>query len=154
MQVDWVNILTAVVAVAGLIFSIYNFYASRKDKKPQVEVKVQVGTVSRVNPIPNTFVVEAINVGYRTVTFVDVGILLPKKEQIVFRGFSITEPIQTSYVLSEGLNVIVGTAAKEIANVLRAKGYSRYVRVIGFYKDTMGIVYKSKAFRFNVEEWL
>jgi hypothetical protein len=152
-QIDWFEAVTAIVAVLGLLLSIYNFYAERKDKKRQVEVRLVVGILGRETgtPTPPSLIIGVTNTGFRTVHITLAGIILPNKERV---SLVVGPDAAMSYPqeLTEGESRTFLMPLREVSELLRKHGLSGKVKLRGFCTDTLQKEYTSKLLRFNMEE--
>jgi len=92
--------------------------------------------------------IEASNPGNRTVTLSSAGVLLPGNKQLMLF------PAILPYELLEGKNLYVWTSAEDAARKLKDGGFSGEVKLIGFFRDALRTVYKSKPLNFDVDEWI
>ena len=150
---SWPTIVAAMVAVVGILISIYTLWATRKEKKRQVKVELSIGILTYDGPhtSPAMLLISASNPGHRAVILNSTGLILPNKTKVLFPKSQshVTYP----YELKEGNNCTTWTDLKEFAKLLREEGFSGKVNLVGFYKDGVGDTHKSKPIELDVDEW-
>jgi hypothetical protein len=78
------TILTAIVAVGGLILSVYNFYVDRRDKTPRLVAKVSNGGLTYGSKLSDLMLLmEIANPGEKAVKISAVEIRW-KKQKFIF----------------------------------------------------------------------
>lgn len=149
---DWTTGVTAVVALYGAGLSTYTLIQNRKEKQRQISVKLSNGFLTYGPELsPAMLLIEATNPGDRTVVLNTVGLSLPDGKTVAFPNPQST--VCFPYPLQEGNSCMVWTPLKELAQQLSQKGYSGKVRLVGFYRDQLGTVYRSNAFAFDTDGW-
>ncbi len=150
---DWSIIVTAVVAIYGAILSTYTLIQNRQEKQRRVSVKLSNGFLHYGNDglSPAMLLLEATNPGDRTVILNTAGLSLPDGKTVAF--LNPQSNVSFPHSLAEGNSCIVWTPLKELARQLRQEGYSGKVKLVGFFRDQLGRLYKSKAFIFDIEGW-
>lgn len=150
-------VVTVVATIAGGIFGVYKLISEREEKKRQIKVRLSLGVIDEnhhLSLIPVLFL-EAINPGNRTVTLNIAGCILPKRKNKDKENLKIYFPrspgeIEFPYELHEGKNCVVWRELQDFAQGLMKQGYSGKIKIIGFYKDALDAVYKSKPIKFDV----
>ncbi|NIN66193.1 MAG: hypothetical protein GTO63_16165 [Anaerolineae bacterium] len=147
--------MTAIVALYGAVLSTctavvsgYLAYCRWREKRPDIRVSISMG----VRYDTEYVFVDASNPGERAVVIRSKGFFLPKrKERFVPRdyGADFVEPCELLLEHSRQWRV----AASSLADELRSMGLSGEVQLVGFYEDQVGRTYKSKPFKFDVDEY-
>jgi len=155
-QINWTvvtAVVTAVVAVYGAILSTWNAVSRRLESSRRIRVEVSQGFPTYgANLGPACIVVTASNIGRIPVTLVHGGLLLPDNRQTFVR-----EPIgdvQFPQELESGKSCRMFMESRELAGTITRASFTGKVKIVGFYRDAIGTTYKSKAFEFDVEDWL
>ena len=150
---EWVGIITALVALYGAALSTYTLVRNQREKRRQVRVKLSNGVLTYGPELsPAMLLIEATNPGNRTVILNTMGILLPDGKTVVFPQpeSNVTFP----HRLEEGNSCLAWTPMKDFAKRLRQTSYSGAVNLVGFYRDQIGNEYKSNVFGFNIDVWI
>jgi len=149
-----IQIIVAVVAVYGAVFSTITFVSRKKEKKRQLEIKFSNGFLM-YGQEPGEFVlfVEVSNPGYRDVTINIPSLILPDKKVVAF-----IDPYQSDvrfpHKLAEGTNCKVWTEMRDLAQNLKEHGYSGIIEINAKVEDGAGNIYRSrKPWKLNVDEW-
>jgi hypothetical protein len=150
---DWTNIITAVVALYGAVLSTYMFITQLRKEKFRIKVKITMGFMSFVSGSTSNAMVflSASNPGQKAVVLSAQGFMLPDKRSMVFPNAqtNVTFP----YELLPAKSCQIWIEAREIAETLKSHGFSKKVKLIGFYRDQLDKVYKSKPYKFDIDEW-
>lgn len=77
MNVDWLDIVTAIVAILGLLLSVFNFISDRRKSKKKVKVIVEVLHWSASARL------KIVNSEYRPITITSVQVQFPSSLEIV-----------------------------------------------------------------------
>ena len=145
-------IITLIIAIIGVIVSIYSVWNARQQNKREVKVSLRYGALLLARPLPRV-ILSAKNTGNKTVTLSSMGLILPRKENNYFIPHHpdtmglVTFP----HDLKDGKNCDVYLEPKNLAEELRLEGFSGKIKVKGFYRDAIGRKYKSKSFTFNID---
>lgn len=152
---DWPTIgtiATVVTSVAAVLISTYTLYTQRKDKKRTIVVEVNISfLVYDAGVSAPVVMLLAKNFGQQVATLSVPGFLLPNKMHM-----TITHPRSTvkfPYELLPDKSCQVWLDLKEFAAQLKEEGYYGEITVTGFYRDLVGRMYKSKKWKFDVDEW-
>ncbi len=150
---DVTAIITAVVAIAGLALSIYNFYISRRDRKPALIAKISNGWLASSSELSEVMLLlEIANSGEKKVNISSVEIAWDKKRAFVFGGMSGTRNIP--FELLPGENANFWTPFHEFALTLRKEGVTGKAKLKACFTDALGSKYYSKPLNINVKEWM
>lgn len=151
---DFGVIITAAVAVAALGLSIFNFYLSRHDKRPQLRTKIANGFITQGSDISETMLtLDVANSGEKQVIVSSVEVLLGLlgKEKAMFTNI---EGSQTfPFALPPGQNASFWIPIEKFAGDLQRRGYKGKVRIKGNFRDAIGNNYKSKKFTIDLDKW-
>lgn len=133
---------------------IYNAVKQYYTSKLNIKIKIGMGFLTHeIRGLSETMVfLSAANNGERAVTLSSGSFQLPDKASIaIFRPQSdVTFP----HELLPKKSCQIWVEAKEIARMIRSRGWSGKVKLIGVYGDRVGRSYKSKPFKFDVGKWL
>jgi hypothetical protein len=144
--------VTALIAIAAFLLSVYNFYVDRRDKRTRLVVRVSQDTQTSHRGPYKVVRIDIINLSERCVTVSAVGILW-RKEPFSFPNVTgwRSEPFQLDPY--DGRKDIV-VDEQIVASTLREKGASGRVRIKASCQDRLGRVYLSKKYTINVDEWV
>jgi hypothetical protein len=150
---NWIEIITAVGILYGIVLSTYNFIDGRKTKKRRLAVKISGGwlTYGPGALSDDMVLIDVTNPGDRMVTVNAPYLKLPGKKTMI-------TPIPTASVtfpheLVEGKNCLLWMKRAEVESELKKIGYSGKVRVRGAVHDATGRVYTSKkAWTFKLDK--
>lgn len=146
---EWVSIATAVVAAYGAALSTVVFLANRREKKREVKVELSYCFPTYGSEVgSHSIMVQAANHGYRAVRLTGCGVALPNKHHVVFVD---AEGHEFPCDLEGGKNCIRMVPVSVAGQEMKRVGLSGIVKVRGFYRDALGVVYKSKPFKFDVD---
>jgi len=149
---DWTHYIAIYGALLATAVAVYNGVSEWRARRPNVKVKVSLGLLTfPAGPSDAMIIIEASNPGHKAVTLSSVGFLLPTIGKVFIPGArgDVTLPCE----LSPESGCRVWIEARECTTRLRQMGLSGEVRIIGFYYDQVGRTYKSKPFKFDVDEW-
>jgi hypothetical protein len=149
---DWINLITILIALYGAILSTYMFYASRKDKRRRLTVTLSNGFLTgAIGPSEPMLFITVANPGERDMRINTPGLLLPDKQTIVWPNpqSNVSFPCD----LREGTDCKIWSPLTELAAALAQAGYTEHVKLIGFCDDAVGTRHKGKPFKFQVNEW-
>ncbi len=143
-------IVTALVAVAGLLLSTYNFYTNRRDKKPRLVAKIANGFLA-YGPEVSEFMLllEVANLGEKPVKISAVEIAWGKQSLVFVTGIQGTRKIP--FELEPGDNANFWTPMEGIANSLREQGGKGKETIRARFKSAVGDEYLSKKFKIDLE---
>ena len=83
---------------------------------------------------------------------VSQGFILPDKKRMFLRNPG--SDVRFPHVLAPEGSCTVGIDVHELARHLKSEGYGGKIKVVGFYLDQVGRIYKSRGWEFDIEEWL
>ena len=150
---DIVAVVTAVVAVAGLVLSIYNFYLARKDKVPNLKAGISNGFLPRGPELGDVMVLlEVANTGERPVK-ISAAEIKWRKNKIVFLS-GIPGTLNLPAELSPGDSATFWVPAHEVARTVAKQGGTGQQNIRACFRSAVGTEYVSRNFKFHVEEWL
>jgi hypothetical protein len=148
--VNWLALITALVAVYGAALSTYTAFVNRQEKQRRVNIRLYYGTLIHGPSVDsNVVVIEISNPRYRSVIVNAPRLKLPDGRTVGF-----LDPISNvtfPYELREGTSCLVWITAAELSFQLAANGFSGSVKLIGLCRDATGKTYKGKPFKFDME---
>jgi hypothetical protein len=148
--VNWVTIVTAAVAVYGAILSTYNAFSKWAEDRRTVQVGLRYG----IYPENPKLFLSAVNAGKRPVFLHKRWLSLSNKKKIEYNGMHyIGEPF-LPVQLTEGNSCEYWTPARGLAAHLKESGLSGTIKLVAFFQDSMGVHYRSKPLRFEIETYL
>lgn len=148
-----VQVITVVVAVYGALLSTYVFATQLIEKRKRITVSLSMGFLTFGSRLSESqLLLQAANVGHRTVTLSAWCVRTPGDEQILM-------PVGNSQPsfpceLADGKAATCWLEAKEVARIRREKGNIGSVRLVGEVRDATGKRFKSKPITFRLTEWL
>jgi hypothetical protein len=149
---DIATILTAGVALAGLILSIYNFYVDRRDKSPRLVAKISNGFLTSGPELSDLMLLlEIANPGEKMVKISAVEIAWKKRKLFFFKGIDGT--VKIPFELQPGDSATFWTPIKEVAWALSEQGCKNQESVKACFRTAVGTEFISKTFPVNVREW-
>lgn len=150
---NWAGIIIAIVALYGAVLSTYTLVVQLRKDMFRIRVKISMGflTFALGSTSDSMIFLSASNPGQKETTLSTQGFLLPDKNQLIFPNpqTNVTFP----YRLLPGRNCQIWIEAREIARTLKSRNFSGKVKLIGFYRDQVDKVYKSKPYEFDVDDW-
>ena len=149
---DIATLLTAGVALAGLILSIYNFYVDRKDKHPKLVAKISNGFLTYGPELSDVMVLlEVTNPGEKAVKITAVEIMWKKRKIVFISGIEGTNKIP--FDLPSGDKETFWTPIKEVARALKKEGCTGRESIKACFRTAVDSEFVSKAFTIDVHEW-
>jgi hypothetical protein len=146
---DVATILTAIVAVIGLILSIYNFYVDRRDKTPRLVAKISNGGLAHGAELSELMLfLEITNPGEKVVKISAVEILWNKHKFVFFKGIKGT--VEIPFELKPGDNAIFWVPMKEVRSALKEQGCNQRASVKACFRTAVGSEFISKPFQVDV----
>jgi len=124
---------------------------SRQQNKREIKVEMNYGFILRNRPITK-ILLTAINTGNKTVTLSGMGLILPRKEKNLFAILRPDSLVTFPHDLDSGKNCSVYLDPKNLAEELREEEFSGVIKVKGYFRDGIGNRYKSKTFKFEIDE--
>jgi hypothetical protein len=149
---DWTEILTTIVAVYGAVLATYTLIAQLRENRSKVNVKISTGFLAFAEDTSDAMVfLSASNPGQKEVTLSSWGFVLPNKKQLFvpYPQSNVTFP----YDLLPSKSCQIWIEAREIARALKSEGFSGKVKLVGFYRDQLDRTYRSKPYKFDVDDW-
>lgn len=149
---DLTSIVTAIVAVIGLGFSIYNFYIGRRDRRPALIAKISNGFLTYGPELSEPMLLlEVANPGEKKVIVSGVHIAWGKQTAFFPHGIPGTKAVPFELLSGEGANF--WTPLKEFALALHEQGAKGRVKVKACFTDGVGNKYCSKNFGIDITGW-
>lgn len=146
----WPAIVAAVAAVLTALTAMWRLFLRNR---PRVRVRTHLGAVASTDRSENrvALVVSASNKGPRAITVSVMGFLLPDGRELVFlRPFG---NVSFPYELRPEKSCTIWPEIGQLASSLESQGFSGQVKLVGFCRDQVDRVYRSKAWKFDVVEW-
>src|SRR5436190_15911669 len=130
-------IVTAFVAVAGLLFSIYNFYVARRDKRDHLKARISAGFLASGPDLSETMLLlEVANPTERRAIISSVGVDLGRNTAFFPWGIDGTRNVP--FELPPGENAKFWTPMSRFASSLRKEGLSGMVSIRASFADGVG----------------
>lgn len=149
---DVATLLTALVAVAGLILSIYNFVVDRRDKATRLVAKISNGFLTYGPELSELMLLlEIANVGQKPVKIAAVEIKWNKRKMVFLKGIDGTAKVP--FELPSGDSAKFWIPIKEVAMALRKEGCINREFVRACFRTAVDSEFVSKRFPINVKEW-
>jgi hypothetical protein len=146
---DLATLLTALVAVAGLILSIYNFYIDRRDKTPRLAAKISNGFLTYGPKLSDVMLfLEVANTGEKKAIVSAVEIKW-KKQKIVFMG-GIKGTVNVPFELQPGDSARFWTPVTEVKATLKDEGCAGREYIRACFRTAVDSEYVSKKFPVDV----
>lgn len=146
---DLATLLTALVAVVGLAFSIYNFTIDRRDKTPRLAAKISNGFLTYGPELSDVMLfLDVANTGEQKVIISAVEIKW-KKQKIVFMG-GIKGTVNLPFELQPGNNAKFWTPVKEVKATLKKEGCAGREYVRACFRTAVDREFVSKKFPIDV----
>jgi hypothetical protein len=146
------DILTALIALYGAGLSTLIALREWKARRPDVHVGLSMGTFDACpgNPTDTMVFLVAANAGTKAATLAWMGFVLPNRSRLTLTDPDSNATFPHKLMPEESCQVWI--EATRLAEHLKSDGFSDSVKLIGFYKNVVGRVYKSKPFEFGAEE--
>lgn len=152
---DWKDILTLILAAYGALISSYLGWKKIQEYYPQIKIETRELFQIPIPPIGGAetiAVVEMIakNYGHKTITLKRGGYFLPNKMVLSpFMPASISFPYKLEPEKTANLTI----ECLKISQTLQENGFSEKVKLIPFFEDEIGRMYKGKYLIFNINRW-
>ena len=151
--VNWLLIITALVALYGAALSTVSFLLNRREKKRRLRVTTSWGMLVRGQTLSREMlIVKAANSGHRSVTLSSISIRLPDQSH-AFALAGITNP-DLPCDLSDGRDCMAWLDPRELAAAMRQRGFAGVITICAVAKDALDVEHLSKSTRFDIERWL
>ncbi len=149
---DLATFLTALVALAGLILSVYNFYVNRRDKSTRLVAKLSSGFLTYGPELSDLMaLLEIANHGEKAIKISAVEIIWKKRKLVFIAGIDGTNKIP--FDLQSGDKATFWTPMKEVARALRKQGCTGKESIKACFRTAVDREFVSKAFVIDVHEW-
>jgi hypothetical protein len=151
-NIDWSQILTAIFAIYGAILSTVVFVSRLIEKQRRLKLSFSNGFLTNVYGLSGAMLFISIsNPGNRGVTINLPSILLPDRKTLVFPNPQ--SNVNFPHKLEEGTECKLWTEIKDLAIQLKENGYHDIVKLIAKVEDGTGQIYKSKAWKIDLNKW-
>jgi hypothetical protein len=150
---DVTQVIVAIVAVAGLILSIYNFYFNRRDKSPRLRANLVNEPIPRgPNPDELMLMLKVTNIGEKTVKIAEANIVWKKRRMAYLRpsDWNLKPPLD----LQPGEEMIFQTWARQVAKALEQEGCTGRVSIRACLTTTVGVEFMSNKIAVGIKEML
>lgn len=143
-------VVTAIVAVAAFLLSLYNFYVGRKEQRAVLAAKISNGFIPRGPELGELMLIlEIANPGKRRAVISAAGISLGKKHAF----FPLIEGTRRiPFELPPDESATFWVPVKNFAESLKEEGYRGKVRLKAFFKDALGKAYYSRGLKIDLRE--
>ncbi|MGA2698240.1 MAG: hypothetical protein ABSE74_01190 [Methanoregula sp.] len=148
----FIQIVIAIVAVAGLVLSIFNFYLQWRDNKPRIKVTITscFVTTPGIETSPLLLAFTALNIGKIPVKLSSCGVNLPNGKILHLVGKDQYSINQLPFTLMPGEDFIIYREYETIVQNIRSEGFRGIIKIIAFYRDKIDNKYTSKKTDINV----
>lgn len=150
---NWTEIITIIIAIYGAILSTFNRITQWRNNMFRVNVKIKWGAMPQPSGDLGKAMIFLIatNPGQRVVTISSYGFIAPDNNNLFFPYRKTT--LNFPYELTPGKSCEEIFMAGEFAKDLKHMGYTGEIELIGFYGDELDRTYKSKPWKFNIDNW-
>ena len=150
---DVALMITATAAVVSIGLNIFQDITKRKEHRRQIKVTVRIGFFDLSTGLSETVLfLEAGNAGATPITISSCGVILPDKRKLIF-----THPqsnVKLPHELMPGKSCTCWIAIDGFARQLKEEGFNSRQNIVGYYSDQLNREHRSKAVKFNVDEWI
>lgn len=144
------TVLTALIALAGLLFSIYNFQVARHEKAPRLKAKISNGFTPLGPELgPLLLIVEVANTGEKPVKV--TGIALKWRHQSLVFLDAWPGTARLPHILAPGDAATFWRPMVSVASSLRREGSTGRQFVRASFQTAIGKDYLSKKFAINLD---
>ncbi len=134
---DLRDLVTAIVAVAGLILSLYVLYLRQREKRPRVTTTLAIGFLPRGPDLGNPMLLMTVaNPGERKVIITGVEIDLGDRKAVFPWGIQGTQRLP--FELRPGESATFWTPVREFALRMAEQGFTGTVQVRACSRDAVG----------------
>ena len=148
---DLSTLLTALVAVASLSLSIYNFIVSRKDKATRLIARISNGFLTYGTELGDLMLLfEIANVGEKPVKISTVEVNWKKRKIVFLKRIGGTTKVP--FELPSGDSANFWIPIKEVAIALEKEGCTNREYVRACFRTAVGNEFVSKRFRINLKQ--
>jgi hypothetical protein len=141
---QWLLIVGAIVTVGTLLFAIYQWRVSRKDKQPDLVAKLYFGGFTDGPQLSEQMIfLEVANRGDKPIGIVAVELAFQRKTISFMGGIPGTHSIP--FDLPAWKNARFWYPVREIRKALYGKGEKRTLKVKARFRDAIGNKYESEA---------
>lgn len=153
INISWTNIIIALVALYGAVLSTYTLIMNLQKEKFKINVTIAMGflTLHSGGTSNAMLFLSASNPQQRVTTLSGQGLILPGRKNLIFP--SPQSNVSFPHELAPGKSCQIWIEAREIAKSLKSYGFHGKIKLTGFYRDQLNKVYKSKAYKFNIDEY-
>ena len=147
---DLATFVTAIVALMGLILSVYNFYVDRRDKSPRLVAKFSNGFLTSGPEVSELMaLLEVANPGEKAVKISSVEILWRRRKLVFISGIDGTSKLP--FDLQAGDKATFWIPLKKVAQALKKEGCSGKQTVKACFRTAVDKEFVSKPFVLNVD---
>lgn len=147
------EIIGIATGVIGAITAVYTVYLQKREKGTRIRVEVSNSFLDYDTHLSDlVLTIRASNPGHKPITLSSQGFILPDKKRMFLRNPG--SDVRFPHVLEPERSCTVWIDAHDLAHYLKSEGYSDKIKVVGFYLDQVGRIYKSRGWEFDIEEWL
>lgn len=148
---DVAAVLTAMVAVAGFVLSVYNFYVNRRDKTPRLIAKISNGGLNYGSELSELILfLEIANPGEKAVKIIATEIKWKKHKLVFING--IEGSVKIPFELQPGDNAMFWIPMREVKLLLKEQGCTGRESVKACFKTAVGSEFVSRSFLIPIEQ--
>lgn len=142
-EFSWIPIVvTAIISVYGAVLSTYVAILQRIQFKRKIKVEISYG----LNPSDGSklIILQACNFGIRSISLEEPSMILPDNKKVSFLLGGLPYDVIFPYNLEEGKKCLVYWKTEDLDEELISSGFKDKVKIIGSFRDELGVTYKSK----------
>ena len=132
--------------------STYNLVVKYMEGRPSIKVEIQLGFLSY--PLGQAseamLFLSAANRGEKIINMSSQGFRIPNGCQLI--SAVPLSNVNFPYELLPRRRCQIWMETRKIAEQLKSAGFYGVVKLVGFYRDEVGDEYRSKAYKFNVDD--
>lgn len=148
-NINWTDIVLAVVALYGAGLSTYTFIMERRDKRPSLNLRLSYGVLQYASGGKLGVIFDVSNTGRQLMTVTSIGLRLPSGHTIYEPSLPGTASLPVE--LQPGQGQKFWMRPYDVAQTLHQHGYAGVQKVRAVCTDAAGREYFSKPGSFNVE---
>lgn len=152
MSLESIALICAItLGVYGSILSTYNIILEIRRRRPRLKVTICVGEMIEGQGLSERrLMVIAQNKSHEEAKLGMVGILPDKKKTLMMPEVG---GKKFPFNLSPWGTYTTWIDPERFAKILIREGFSGELKLIGYYRDGVGNMYKSKSMKFNIDEF-
>lgn len=144
------EVVTAVVAVIGLVLSVYNTVQARRDKRPKLKVRAYFGFVGLGPAVSDYKIFFDVGNGWnQTITLISICIPFPDKRSMAFPSLEGTQHMPVA--LSPGSSTLFWHSSDNLEGQMVKEGIGPHEKFRVMARDALGNEYLSNSVSFKPE---